>query len=240
LSGGQKQRVALARGLVNKPRLLLLDEPLGALDAKLREQMQIELIALQREVGITFVFVTHAAGGAGPVAPHRRDERRHHRAIDEPEALYGYPKTASSPTSSAPSTCFRGRSRLEADRHGLLGWTPLAWARSPRRRLRRLLAGMRGVFAVRPEQVRIRGPHRGADSRTISRAPSRVLYLGDVTVYKVELDNGVLLEALLRPTPARDAPSSTKSATVSASNGGTMPASSSTTDRSARPDDAGW
>ena len=59
LSGGQKQRVALARALVNRPRLLLLDEPLGALDAKLREQMQLELIGLQKEVGITFVFVTH-------------------------------------------------------------------------------------------------------------------------------------------------------------------------------------
>jgi putative spermidine/putrescine transport system ATP-binding protein len=64
LSGGQRQRVALARALVGKPRVLLLDEPLGALDLKLREQMQVELKALQRELGITFVFVTHDQGEA--------------------------------------------------------------------------------------------------------------------------------------------------------------------------------
>ena len=64
LSGGQRQRVALARALVNQPKVLLLDEPLGALDLKLREQMQVELKALQKQLGITFVFVTHDQGEA--------------------------------------------------------------------------------------------------------------------------------------------------------------------------------
>ena len=71
LSGGQQQRVALARALVNRPRALLLDEPLGALDLKLRQQMQVELKRIQREVGITFVYVTHDQGEAL-----RSEERR--------------------------------------------------------------------------------------------------------------------------------------------------------------------
>src|SRR5690348_12006682 len=93
LSGGQKQRVALARGLVNRPRLLLLDEPLGALDAKLREEMQIELINLQKEVGVTFVFVTHAQDEALALS-HRIAvmNRGNVEQIDEPSKIYGFPR----------------------------------------------------------------------------------------------------------------------------------------------------
>ena len=81
LSGGQRQRVALARALVGRPRVLLLDEPLGALDLKLREQMQIELKAIQREVGITFVIVTHDQDEAlSAVRPAGGVQRRAHRA----------------------------------------------------------------------------------------------------------------------------------------------------------------
>jgi spermidine/putrescine transport system ATP-binding protein len=92
LSGGQKQRVALARALVNRPRVLLLDEPLGALDAKLREQMQVELISLQRDIGVTFVFVTHAQAEALALS-HRIAVMNAGRVeqLDEPSKIYGFP-----------------------------------------------------------------------------------------------------------------------------------------------------
>lgn len=95
LSGGQRQRVALARALVNKPSVLLLDEPLGALDLKLREQMQIELKALQREVGITFIFVTHDQEEALSMSD--RIAIFNHGKIEQlgtPREIYDNPKSA--------------------------------------------------------------------------------------------------------------------------------------------------
>lgn len=94
LSGGQRQRIALARALVNKPSVLLLDEPLGALDLKLREQMQIELKELQREVGITFIFVTHdqeeALTMSDRIAVFNRGRIEQ---LGTPEEIYSNPKT---------------------------------------------------------------------------------------------------------------------------------------------------
>ena len=95
LSGGQRQRVAIARALVNQPRVLLLDEPLGALDLKLREQMQVELKKLQQSLGITFIFVTHDQGEAlsmsDRVAVFNNDRIEQ---VDSPHDLYLRPKTA--------------------------------------------------------------------------------------------------------------------------------------------------
>src|SRR5574337_32504 len=92
LSGGERQRVALARALIDRPRLLLLDEPLSALDAKLRKEMQLELIALQREVGITFVFVTHDQAEALALS-HRIAVLEAGRVVqvDPPSILYSAP-----------------------------------------------------------------------------------------------------------------------------------------------------
>src|SRR5207249_6762231 len=94
LSGGQQQRVALARALVNRPRLLLLDEPLGALDLKLRKQMQLELKRIQQEVGITFLYVTHDQEEAMTMS-NRLAVMRHGRIeqLDVPERMYESPAT---------------------------------------------------------------------------------------------------------------------------------------------------
>ncbi len=94
LSGGQRQRVALARALVNRPRVLLLDEPLGALDLKLREQMQVELKSLQRRLGITFVYVTHDQGEALSMSDRVAVFHRGRvEQVDRPRALYERPAT---------------------------------------------------------------------------------------------------------------------------------------------------
>ena len=94
MSGGQQQRVALARALVNHPKVLLLDEPLGALDMKLRKQMQLELKRIQQEVGITFIYVTHDQEEAMTMSDRLAVMR--HGKIDQigpPEAVYETPAT---------------------------------------------------------------------------------------------------------------------------------------------------
>jgi putative spermidine/putrescine transport system ATP-binding protein len=95
LSGGERQRVALARALVNRPRVLLLDEPLGALDLRLREQMQVELKAIQREVGITFLFVTHDQGEALTMSDRIAVFNRGRiEQVGTPPEIYEHPATA--------------------------------------------------------------------------------------------------------------------------------------------------
>jgi spermidine/putrescine transport system ATP-binding protein len=227
ISGGQKQRVALARGLVNRPRLLLLDEPLGALDLKLREEMQLELIKLQRDVGVTFVFVTHAQPEALALS-HRIAVMNRGRIeqLDVPSRIYGFPAN-----------------RFVAD---FIGNCNLLEARVVERRdgeLRLMAAGLgeilapaseaagdTGVLALRPEQVRISATHEAppfekgglggipagaGEAGNIpldlplqeggeNHFPGTVrdfLYVGDVTTYQVVLDNGFELAAL-RPNDA--------------------------------------
>jgi ABC-type Fe3+/spermidine/putrescine transport system ATPase subunit len=111
LSGGQQQRVALARSLAKKPKLLLLDEPLGALDKKLREQTQFELVNIIEKVGVTCVMVTHDQEEAMTMA-NRIAVMSKGRVLQvgTPQEIYEYPPTVLWPTSLATSTCWKASS----------------------------------------------------------------------------------------------------------------------------------
>ncbi len=197
LSGGQKQRVALARSLVNQPRLLLLDEPLGALDAKLREEMQIELINLQRDVGVTFVFVTHAQSEALALS-HRIAVMNEGRIeqLDEPSKIYGFPKNRFVADFIGKCNMFEatvleapaGGLRLQARGLGTLVAPPAEGVRT----------GQAGVFAIRPEQVHIQAPDAPVEHENhFAGKVHDLLYVGEVTTYVVELAEGTRIEALL-------------------------------------------
>ncbi|MGV9563687.1 ABC transporter ATP-binding protein [Streptomyces sp. NPDC003480] len=175
LSGGQRQRVALARALVGRPRLLLLDEPLGALDLKLREQMQVELKALQREVGITFVFVTHdqeeALTMSDRVAVFNQGRIEQ---VGTPAEIYERPATAF-------VASFVGISNL------------LEGAVAER------VVGTAGTYSIRPEKIRVLKESAEADEPEHSTATgtvAEVVYLGDATRFLVDLDAGGRLTAL--------------------------------------------
>jgi ABC-type Fe3+/spermidine/putrescine transport system ATPase subunit len=149
LSGGQQQRVALARALVNRPKLMLLDEPLSALDARLRREMQVELKSLQREVGIAFLFVTHdqdeAMALSDRIALLRAGELEQ---VDTPRGIYTRPRTAYAANFIGLTNLLRARVENGCARCG-----PLEWP----------CKGESGdaVFSLRPECIRLGGPFQG-------------------------------------------------------------------------------
>ncbi|MBO1436131.1 ABC transporter ATP-binding protein [Meiothermus sp. CFH 77666] len=159
LSGGQRQRVALARALINRPRLLLLDEPLGALDLKLREEMQIELKALQRQLGITFIYVTHDQGEALSMSDRVAVFNQGRiEQLDTPKRLYEYPQTEFVARFVGSANVLEGR---------LLG-----------------LEG--GRYALRPERIAIQpGSQNGPNC--LSGTLLDIHYLGAQTRYEVQV-----------------------------------------------------
>jgi putative spermidine/putrescine transport system ATP-binding protein len=171
LSGGQRQRVALARALVNRPRLLLLDEPLGALDLKLREEMQIELKTIQREIGITFIFVTHDQDEALTMSD-RIAVFNGGRIVQ-----VGTPADVYERPSSEFVASFVGTSNLLSDDAA------------------RAITGSGDRFTVRPEKIRIEQPGtQPTDGEYSAEGTVRdVVYLGVVTRYIVTLDQGAEL-----------------------------------------------
>jgi putative spermidine/putrescine transport system ATP-binding protein len=168
LSGGQRQRVALARALVNRPRVLLLDEPLGALDLKLREEMQIELHQIQHEVGITFIYVTHDQDEALTMSDRIAVFNQGRiEQVGAPAYVYERPATRF-------VAGFVGTSNL------LTGSTAEA------------IVGRHGVFTVRPEKIRMHepGPADRTDEYSAAGTVRSVVYLGSDTRYHVALDAG--------------------------------------------------
>ena len=179
--------MALARALINQPRVLLLDEPLGALDLKLREQMQVELKALQRRVNITFVYVTHDQGEALSMSDrlavfdHGRIEQ-----IGTPAEVY-----------ERPATGFVA---------GFVGLSNVCDAGLARR-----LTGSARPFTIRPEKIRLGDPGRAPEGAASGATGTidAVQYLGAATRYTVSLDGGgqlLVLEQNVDDARPRGAP----------------------------------
>jgi putative spermidine/putrescine transport system ATP-binding protein len=214
LSGGQRQRVALARALVNRPAVLLLDEPLGALDLKLRQQMQIELKAIQQDVGLTFIYVTHdqeealtmsdrlAVMNAGRI-----------EQVGTPAGVYEQPATSFVAGFVGVSNTLSGEAA-------------------------KAVAGSSMTLTVRPEKIRMLAPQEepGPSECSLTGHVRDVVYLGATTRYTVDLDLGgelvVLqqnlsrssMEALeVRGQPVRLAWDRLHNRKISRSDGGTGP-----------------
>jgi len=181
LSGGQRQRVALARALINQPKVLLLDEPLGALDLKLRQQMQVELKAIQQRVGITFIFVTHdqeeALTMSDRIAVFNQGKIEQ---IGSPAEIYEHPKT--------PFVA------------GFVGVSNLVSGDAAKQ-----LTGSSERFSIRPEKIHLLplSEKPDKDSFSVEGKVRDVVYLGLYTRYLVEVEGGedlVVVEQNLKTT----------------------------------------
>ena len=181
LSGGQRQRVALARALINHPKVLLLDEPLGALDLKLRQQMQVELKSIQKRVGITFIFVTHDQEEALTMSDRIAvfNEGRIQQ-VGTPSEIY-----------ERPASAFVA---------GFVGTSNLVSGEVARR-----ITGSAEVFSIRPEKIYLDATtgEPGKDMLCIDGVVRDVVYLGLFTRYLVEIEGGsdlVVVEQNLKTT----------------------------------------
>jgi ABC-type Fe3+/spermidine/putrescine transport system ATPase subunit len=184
ISGGQQQRIALARALVNRPRLLLLDEPLSALDANLRRQMQVELKSLQREVGISFIFVTHdqeeAMVMSDRIALLRSGELEQ---VATPREIYGRPATAYAAQFIGHTNLLKSEARAGTVRCGPLEWS-VALPDGP------------ALFSLRPENVRLAAGNAALTGNIRVRGRVRhQAFHGATELIRVDCGDGLVLVA---------------------------------------------
>lgn len=193
LSGGQRQRVALARALAKRPKLLLLDEPLGALDKRLREKTQFELVNIQEKLGVTFVVVTHDQEEAMTMSTRIAVMNQGYIVqVGTPTEVYEYPNTRFTAQFIGDVNLFEGRVIEDEPDHVLIAseeagcdlyinhGTPTP-------------VGSQVAVAVRPEKIMLRKEDDDgvADDRNLTAGTVReIAYLGDASIYIIELDSG--------------------------------------------------
>ncbi len=199
ISGGQRQRVALARSLAKAPKLLLLDEPLGALDAKLREATQFELMDIQEKTGTTFVIVTHDQEEAMTVASRVAvmDEGRIMQ-VATPERIYEAPNSVYVADFIGDVNIIPGTAKAAGLDHYEIDW---AEGREPLHAISKkdFAAGQSCHLAIRPEKVAIHAEHPAADNAVLGKVLD-IAYLGNLSTYHVQLPTGEIIKAQVANT----------------------------------------
>jgi putrescine transport system ATP-binding protein len=198
LSGGQRQRVALARALVKRPKLLLLDEPLGALDKKLREHTQFELINIQEQLGVTFIVVTHDQEEAMTLASRIGVMNRGEIVqIGTPTEIYEFPSSKFVADFIGSVNMFEGRLvedlpdrvRIQSDELGGVIHVDHGISAAP---------GATVWAAIRPEKIEIRRQPPENTSENFARGVVKeIAYMGDMSVYLVKVDSGKTVRVTL-------------------------------------------
>jgi len=198
LSGGQRQRVALARALVKRPKLLLLDEPLGALDKKLREATQFELINIQEQLGVTFIVVTHDQEESMTLASRIGVMNRGEIVqIGTPTEIYEFPQNKFVADFIGSVNMFEGTMiedlpdhvRIKSDELGGIIYVDHGISAAP---------GAILYTAVRPEKINIlRTPPADTTENCVKGVVKEIAYMGDVSIYLVKIDTGKIVRVTL-------------------------------------------
>lgn len=193
LSGGQRQRVALARSLIKRPKLLLLDEPLGALDKKLREETQFELIKIQETLGVTFVVVTHDQEEAmtlstrmGVMADGKLVQ------VGAPHEIYEYPRSRFVAEFIGSVNIFEGRIEQDGEDHAVIGSPDAGMGIYLSHGITGTL-GQEVAVAVRPEKIRIGKSPMEDLPNTTQGTVDEVAYMGNLSVFHVRLETGKII-----------------------------------------------